>query len=326
MPDEQNYINVDVKKEALEAEKRIRPYVLETALEYSRYLSQLGHCNVYLKLENTQRTGSFKFRGAANHILSLTAREIQRGLITASTGNHGAAFAEMLEILGVEGTIYLPENASKGKVDVLRSYNIHLKFMGNDCEVAEATARAIANRNNQVFISPYNHPKIMGGQATIAIELERQLDKIDAIFVPVGGGGLMSGISAYLKLIDKTIQCIGCQPEHSAIMYASVKAGRIIKMESKPTLADGVAGGIEQGAITFDICRDNVDDFMLVSEEEISHGIRLILEHHYMIIEGAAALPVASFLKTKEKFRNKAVVLIISGKKISLDSLKKVIC
>lgn len=326
MPGEQKYKNVDVKKEALEAEKRIRPYVLETPLEYSRYLSQRGHCKVYLKLENTQRTGSFKFRGAANHILSLSEKEIQKGLITASTGNHGAAFAEMLEILGYEGTIYLPENASMGKVDVLRSYNVHLKFIGNDCEIAEAAARTTANKNNQVFVSPYNHPKIIGGQATIAMELERQLDKIDAIFVPVGGGGLMSGISGYLKLIDKTIRCIGCQPEHSAVMYESVKAGRIIEMESKPTLADGVAGGIEQGAVTFDICRDNVDDYILLSEEEIAHGIRLILEHHYMLIEGAAALPVASFLKTKEKFRDKTVVLIISGKKITLDKLKKVIC
>jgi threonine dehydratase len=206
MPDQQKYKNVDVKKEALEAEKRIRPYVLETPLEYSRYLSQLGHCNVYLKLENTQRTGSFKFRGAANHILSLTAEEIQKGLITASTGNHGAAFAEMLEILGYEGTIYLPKNAIAGKVDALRSYNVHLKFIGNDCEIAETTARADAGKNNQVFIPPYNHPRIIGGQATIAMELEQQLDKIDAIFVPVGGGGLMSGISAYLKLIDKIRQ------------------------------------------------------------------------------------------------------------------------
>jgi threonine dehydratase len=326
MPDQQKYKNVDVKKEALEAEKRIRPYVLETPLEYSRYLSQLGHCNVYLKLENTQRTGSFKFRGAANHILSLTAEEIQKGLITASTGNHGAAFAEMLEILGYEGTIYLPKNAIAGKVDALRSYNVHLKFIGNDCEIAETTARADAGKNNQVFIPPYNHPRIIGGQATIAMELEQQLDKIDAIFVPVGGGGLMSGISAYLKLIDKTIQCIGCQPEHSAVMYESIKNGRIIGMESKPTFADGVAGGIEQDAVTFEICRDNVDDFILLSEKEIAHAIRLILEHHYMLIEGAAALPVASFLKVKERFRNKTIVLIISGKKITLDNLKKIIC
>ena len=320
------YNHVDVKQEALEAEKRIRPYVVETPIEYSRYLSQQAQCSVFLKLENIQRTGSFKFRGAANHILSLSEEEIQRGLITASTGNHGAAFAEMLEILGYEGTIYLPENAAEGKVGVLRSYNVQLTFIGNDCEIAETTARADADKYNRVFIPPYNHPRIIGGQATIAIELEKQLNKIDAVFVPVGGGGLMSGISGYLKSMDKTIQCIGCQPHHSPVMYESVKAGRIAAVESKPTLADGTAGGIEQGAVTFDICRENVDDYILVSEEEIANSIRLILEYHSMLIEGAAALSVACFLKAKERFRNKTVVLIISGRKITLDKLKKIIC
>lgn len=318
---------MDIKQEALQAAKRIRPYAYQTPVEYSRYLSQLGQCQVYLKLETLQRTGSFKFRGAANHILSLSKEEVERGIITASTGNHGAAFAEMLEILGYQGTIYLPENASKGKVEVLRSYhpNVHLKFIGQDCEVAEKTARADANKNHQVFISPYNHPGIIAGQATTAVELEQQLDKIHAVFVPVGGGGLMSGVAGYLKAINNSIQCIGCQPEQSPVMYESVKAGKIIEMESGPTLSDGTTGGIEKGSITFDICREHVDDFILVSEEEIAHSIRLMLEYHYMLIEGAAALPVASFLKTREQFRDKTVVLIITGKKLTLDQLKKVI-
>lgn len=322
--DEYNYL--DVKQEVLDAEKRIRPYVLETPLEYSRYLGGKGECKVYLKLENTQRTGSFKFRGASNHLLSLSGEEIRRGVVTASTGNHGAAFAEMLEILGHEGTIYMPENAARGKVDVLRSYNVQLKFSGNDCEIAENAAREEARGTGGIFIPPYNHPKIVGGQGTVAVELERQLEHIDAVFVPVGGGGLMAGISGYFKAARKSIRCIGCQPENSPVMYESVKAGRIIQMESKPTLSDGTAGGMEAGSITFDICKETVDRYVLVSEEEIADAVRLMLEHHYMLIEGAAALSVAAFMRVKEEFRNKTVVLVISGRKITLDKLKKIIC
>jgi threonine dehydratase len=321
---EYNYL--DVKKEVLDAEKRIRPYVFETPLEYSRCLGKKGECRVYLKLENTQRTGSFKFRGAANHLLSLSGEDIRRGVVTASTGNHGAAFAEMLDILGYEGTIYMPENAASGKVDALRFYNVQLKFSGTDCEIAENAAREDSCRTGGIFIPPYNHPKIVGGQGTVAVELERQLENIDAVFVPVGGGGLMAGISGYLKSVRKSIQCIGCQPENSPVMYESVKAGRIIQMESKPTLSDGTAGGMEPGSITFDICKETVDRFVLISEEEIADAIRLMLEHHYILIEGAAALSVAAFMKAKDEFRNKTVILIISGRKITLDKLKKIIC
>jgi len=328
MSDKEKFSPLDVKKEALEAEERIRPYILETPLEYSRYLSQIGNCHVFLKLENTQKTGSFKFRGAANMMLSLTKEEIERGVLTSSTGNHGAAFAEILEILGYKGTIYLPENATKAKVDVLRSYDVQLEFYGMDTVVTENFVRETAAKTNRIFIPPYNHPKIIGGQATIALELKRQLDKLDAVLVPVGGGGLASGIAGYLKSgnSDNEIEIIGCQPEHSPVMFESVKAGRIIEMESKPTLSDGTTGGIEAGSITFDICRQTVDDYILISEQEIAGAIQLVLEQHYMVIEGAAALSVASFIKVKERFRNKNVILIITGKRITLDKLKKIIC
>ncbi len=326
MPADTQYNYSDVKREVLEAEKRIRPYVIETPLEYSRYLSRLGRCNVYLKLENIQRTGSFKFRGAANHILSLSGEEIGRGVVTASTGNHGAAFAEMLEIMGYDGTIYMPENAARGKVDVLRTYNVGLKFIGNDCEIAETTAREEARKSGAIFVPPYNHPKIVGGQGTVAVELERRMDSMDAVFVPIGGGGLMAGISGYFKSVGAPTRCIGCQPENSPVMAESVKAGKIVAMESKPTLSDGTAGGMEPGSITFDICRETVDDYIIVSEEEIAAGIRVMVEHHYMLVEGAAALSVASFIQAKDRFRDKTVVLVISGRKLTPDKLKKILC
>ena len=158
------------------------------------------------------------------------------------------------------------------------------------------------------------------------MELARQIKKIDTVLVPVGGGSCISGIAGYLKSIDKNIEIIGCQPENSAVMYESIKAGRIIEMESKPTISDGTAGGIEQESITFDICKKYVDDYILTTEDEIKRGIRLILEKHHMLIEGSAALQVASFIKEKERFENKNVVLIISGSKIGIDALKTVLC
>jgi len=318
--------SLDIKKEALEAENRIRKHIRETPVEYSPYLSKAGNCKVNLKLENIQFSGSFKFRGAMNKLLSLSKKEKEKDAITASSGNHGAAFAYACNKLGLKGTIYLPEIATQTKIEALRSYDADLKLYGTDCIQTEVYARKTAKNNNLVYISPYNDIKIIGGQATIGIELQRQIKKIDAVFVGVGGGGLISGIAGYLKSINTNIKIIGCQPKNSAVMYESIKAGKIVEMESKPTISDGSAGGIEQGSITLDICKNLVDEFILVTEEEIKEAIRLLVEKHSMLIEGAGALSVASFIKVKKRFKNKNVVLIISGAKISMDQLKEVFC
>ncbi len=318
---------MNFKQEILEAEKRIRPYINETPLEYSRYLSHIIGGRVFLKLENVQRTGSFKFRGAANFLLSLPEEQLRRGPVTASTGNHAAAVAEMLETLDQRGTVYLPETTSSTKLELLRTYKDHLELVltGTDCETAETAARAEAEKQNRPYISPYNHPAIIAGQGTIAPELLRQQPEFDAVLATVGGGGLMSGISGYLKSVRPGIACIGCQPENSPVMYRSVEAGHIVEMESSPTLSDASAGGIEQGSITFDICKKTVDDFILVPEEEIAAAIRLMLEHHHMLVEGAAALPVAAVLQKQEQFRGQTVILIISGRKIALETLKSIL-
>jgi threonine dehydratase len=317
---------MDIKKEAHEAEKRIRTYIRETPVEYSPFFSQEGNCEVYLKLENLQLSGSFKLRGTMNKLLSLTKKEKEIELVTASSGNHGAAFAYALKKLGLKGTIYLPEIVAQTKLESLRHYSADLKLHGNDCIKAELFARDTAEKNNLIYISPYNDIKIIAGQATIGIELQSQIKKIDTVIVPVGGGGLISGIAGYLKSCYKNIEIIGCQPENSPVMYESIKAGRIIEMESKSSLADGVAGGIEQGTITLEFCKKYVDDFIMVTEEEIKEAIKLVLKNHYMLIEGAAALSVASFIKQKEKFNNKSVVLLISGAKIGLEQLKEILC
>ena len=316
---------MDVQKEVLDAEKRIRNHIRETPLEYSPYLSRLGRSRVYLKLENIQISGSFKLRGAANKFLSLTEEEKARGIITASSGNHGMAVAYLLQKLGLKGTIYLPEITPQTKVEALRDYGATLEIYGEECVKAEMEAKRVAGEKGMTWVSPYNDPYIVGGQGTIAVELDRQLDLMDCILVPVGGGGLISGIAGYVKSVDDGIEIIGCQPENSCVMYESVKAGRILDLESKDTLADATAGGIEHGAITLDICRETVDDFILVTEDEIKQAIRLILEKHYMLVEGGAAMVVSAFLKEHHRFEDKNVVLVLTGSKISLEQLKAVL-
>ncbi len=261
-------------------------------------------------------------------MLSLSPAEKSKGIITASSGNHGAAFTYASRLFGCQAKLYLPENISPVKLEPIRLYgkgDENIVFYGTDVVETEIVARQEAQGTGGLYISAYNDRAIIGGQGTVAVEIERQLPAVDAVFVPVGGGGLMSGIAGYLKARQPAIEIIGCQPENSPVMAKSVLAGRIIEMESKPTIADGSAGGIEPGSITFDICRSYVDQFVTVTEQEIAQAILLSLEKQQMVIEGAAAMSIAAFLQVKEKYRGKTVVLVISGRKITLEKLKKVL-
>ena len=316
---------LDVRSEVLEADDRIRLHIRQTPLEPSLWLGQQAGCEVYLKLENLQVTSSFKYRGALNKILSLSEEERRRGIVTASSGNHGSAVAYLLRKFGLSGSIYIPETASSAKVETLRTYSADLIILGTDGVETETAARQAALDEGRVYIPPYNDPKIIGGQGTIGLELESQLEGIDAVFCPVGGGGLAAGIAGYLKSTDAQIHFVGCQPRNSAIMYESVRAGHIVDQPSKATLSDGTAGGIEEQSITFPVCRDRIDEYVLVDEDEIAAAIRLLLGKHHLLVEGAAVLSVASFLRLAEAYRGKRVVLIVSGARISLETLKTVL-
>jgi threonine dehydratase len=175
------------------------------------------------------------------------------------------------------------------------------------------------------YISPYNDPRVVGGQGTIGIELEQRLDRIDAVFASLGGGGLICGIAGYLKSGYPDIQMIGCSPQNSQVMIQSVKAGEILALPSLPTLSDGTAGGVEAGAITFDLCQMLVDDYVTVTEEEIKDSLRQFMETHHMLVEGAAAVAVSSYLKTRERFVGKNVVIIVCGGNISLGTLQQIL-
>ena len=314
---------MNILNEIKVAENRIRPYILKTPLILSNFLSKLNNGKVYLKLESEQYTGSFKARGAMNKILSLSNEDKEKGIVTASTGNHAQGIARALSISGVGGTIFLPENSDSSKIDALKDYGTSLAFYGNDCLTTELYAKQYANEKDAIWISPYNDPQIIGGQGTIGIELVQQLDHIEHVFATIGGGGLISGISTYLKSVKPDINIIGCLPENAPEMYLSVKAGKVIILEeSKDTLSDGSAGGLEEGSITFPICQQLVDEYSLVTEEEIKGAIKIMIDNHHKIIEGAAGVSIASFIKNREKFDGMNVVIIICGRNIATDKLK----
>ena len=313
-------------EEIIKAEERIRPYILKTPLFKSVYLSEMIEGEVYFKLESEQITGSFKARGGLNKVLSLSKEEKEKGCLTASTGNHAQGMANALSISQTKGIIFLPENASPSKVAALKHYNASLKFHGLDCLTTELHAKEYAKAHDLTWVSPYNDPQIIGGQGTIAIEILEQKKEIDYLFGCIGGGGMMSGIATYFKTHSPQTKMIGCLPEKSAEMYLSVQKGKVVVIdEPEETLSDGSAGGLEPGSITFDICRELVDDYQTVTENEIAENIVWMMNKHHKIIEGAAAVALAAFKKQAKELKHKKVVIVICGANISNETLKSLL-
>ncbi len=311
--------------QAVLAANRIAPYIRETPLDYSRYFSDVTGANVYLKLENLQYTGSFKLRGAFNKLLSLSEQERAAGGVAASSGNHGAAIAYAMNRLGIKGTIFVPEHTSPTKLDAIRRERGDVRFFGTDGLDTEMHARAYAADNGMSYLSPYNDADVIAGQATCGVEIANQLADVDAIFIAVGGGGLISGVGAFLKSVNPSLTVVACQPAASAVMTESVKAGKIVELPSRPTLSDGTAGGIEADAITFDICREIADDYVVVSEEQIAEAMRDFIDSHHLLAEGAAGVALAALRVRGENYQGKNVVVIVCGGNVSRETLRKVI-
>ena len=302
--------------------ENIKHYIVKTPLTYSERLSNEINSNIFLKLENLQKTGSFKARGALNKILNINN---SKDVVAASSGNHGAAVSYALSKKNMNGTIYVPENVKKSKVKNIESYGSKVVKFGDDCLDAENEAIRVSKENNLTFVSPYNDLDIVSGQGTIGVEILNDNNEIDVVFITVGGGGLISGVGSYLKSINPSIKVIGCSPVNSSIMINSIKKGKIINTESKDTLSDGSAGGVEEGSITFDICKELIDDYCLVSEDEISLQIKNSLNIDKMLIEGSAAVAIASAIKMKSQLVDKNVVIVICGGNIGSDTLKKIL-
>jgi threonine dehydratase len=316
---------MDFVREVQEAERRIAGRVRETPVEPSHRLGELGRCRVWLKQENLQRTGSFKLRGAMSKLLSLGEDERARGVVAASSGNHGAAVACGAAEADCPALIFVPESCARAKIDAIRGWGAEVRLVGEDSVPAEIAAREHAREKGLVYLSPYNDPLVVAGQGTIGRELERQLERIDAVFIALGGGGLISGIGGYLKAAGHDVRMVACSPANSPVMHESLRAGRILEMESKPTLSDGTAGGVERDSITFELCRRIVDDSLVVTEEEIRDGVRAIVEHEHVLVEGAAGVAVAGFLQQRERHADRDVVILLCGANIDVGVLKSIL-
>lgn len=321
---------INICKEILIAEKRIEAHINKTPLLRSEILSKKLDSNIFLKCEQLQKTGSFKFRGALNKILSLCSDKFQpRTVIAASTGNHGKGVALAAKIANVEAKIYVPQNITQLKLEAIKNLDAKINIVKGDCLQAEIYARKIAEERNLCFISPYNDPQVIAGQGTIGLEIIEQIKqlniKLDAVFVTVGGGGLISGIASYIKKHFLKTKIIGCWPMNNTIMYNAIKIGKILEINEKKSISDATAGSIEKDTITLELCKELIDDSILVSEEEIIQAMYTIAECEGFIIEGAAAVAVAAFLKKAKDFIGKNVLIVICGRNISLHNFHKLL-
>lgn len=296
-----------------DARETIRNRVKRTSLVHSQFLSNFCDGEVYLKLENSQSTSSFKIRGALNKMLHLSAEEMERGIVTASAGNHAQAVAIGAEKLNLSAKIVIPRNTPKVKIDKIRKHNVELILHGDIYDEAEQKARELARKDGLTYISPYNDNLVIAGQGTIGLEILEDLHTVDTVIVPVGGGGLISGISIAIKSIEPSVRIIGVQSEASPVMYESLKAGRIVDAEMRESIADGLFGGIEKDSITFEIVQKYVDRLLLVKEKTIRKAIFLLWNKEKQVAEGAGAVAISLILENKDPFAGKTIVAVISG-------------
>ena len=302
---------------AMEAHKRILSSVRRTPIEDISEFPSGSTARVFAKLENLQDTGSFKLRGATNRILQLSAEERTQGIVAASNGNHGLGVAAAARRAGVSAEVYVSAQVAPEKAQRIQAYGAQIHYAGSEPLDAEITARQRATESRRVFISPYNDRYVMAGQGTIAVELLEQIPDLDAVFVAVGGGGLIGGIGAYLKHASPRTEIVGCWPENSPVLYESMKVGWILPVEERPTVSESTSGGLEEGSVTLEVCRAVIDTCVLVSEEEILDAMRLVHRSKNWLIEGAAGVAVAAFLKTAERYQGKTVAIVICGGNLS---------
>jgi threonine dehydratase len=316
---------LDVPQLVLEAHERCRDHLVPTPLEYSLFLSRQVEGEVWLKLDSMQRTTSFKFRGALNKILSLTETELERGVVTASTGNYALAVAEAVRIREHRATIYVAEDLDASRLELLKSHGLDLVIHGEGAWDAEKEARRVAEEENKIYVSPYNDPLVVGGQGTCGYEISKQLPDLDAAFFACGGGGLLAGSAGWLKSHNPDMEAYGVSPANSPVIYESMRAGRIVEMETLPTLADTCAGGVDLDSMTLEPCLRYAEEIVLLTEKEIEESIRLLFEQHRLVVEGSGALSVGGLLKRKNRFKAKKVVAVICGRNIDLEVFKRIV-
>ena len=300
-------------QEIQDARNSIRDQVKKTPLVRSQYLSSLTGSDVYLKLENLQVTNAFKIRGALNRLMKLSPEERAHGIIAASSGNHAQAVAIGAEKLGLNATVVVPETTPKIKIEKIRKHKVELVLYGGSYDYAEEYARKLAKERGLTFISAYNDPVVVAGQGTVGLEILEELPTADSIIVPVSGGSILSGVAVAAKCIKPSIEILGAQPENVAAMYNSLKAGKIIHIPMKPTIAEGLDGNIEEGCVTFELIQRYVNEILLYDEDTIKKMIRLLWEKEGQVVEASGAIAIAPIAETPKRFTGKQTVAVITG-------------
>ncbi len=300
-------------KKIQDARKAIAPFIKCTPLVQSQFLTTYCGCPLFLKLENLQITNSFKPRGVFNKLLHLNADEKDRGIITASAGNHGQAVAFAAQKLNYYARVVVPRNTPKVKIDGIRKYGADLVLFGENYDEAERKAEELARKDGCAYISPYNDEYIVAGHGTIGLEIIEALPNVDVVMVPLGGGGLISGISIAVKSAMPGVEVIGVQSKSSPVMYESLKAGKIVQVQKAKTksVAEGLSGNV--GPITFEIVQKRVDRVVLVEEETLRHAVFLLWNYDKQVVEGSGAAAVAPVIENKPLFIGKTVVSVVSG-------------
>ncbi|EEM59242.1 L-threonine ammonia-lyase [Bacillus thuringiensis serovar monterrey BGSC 4AJ1] len=297
----------------------------KTPLVKSFYLTSKTGGEIYLKLENMQLTGSFKFRGAFNKISQLTNEEKERGVIACSAGNHAQGVALSSHLLGIKSKIVMPTSAPQAKVDATRGYGSEVILYGDTFDDAKAKCEEIIKETGETYLHPYDDVEVMAGQGTIGLDILDDMWDVDTVIVPIGGGGIISGIAVALKSFNPSINIIGVQADNVHGMKASYDAGKIVEHYEEPTIADGCAVKIP-GNLTFEIVKDLVDDIVTVSEEELEVAMKDLLQRGKAVVEGAGALATAALLagKVDKYVQGKKVVAVISGGNVDLKRISSV--
>lgn len=305
------------------AAARIAPHVVRTPLMRSDPLSERYGAELLIKCEHQQRTGSFKVRGSANLVHSLSDDQAAKGVVTASSGNHGIGVATAAASRNIAATIFLPAKASPSKVGQIRRLGADVVMVdAADGLVAELTARERAERTGQTYVSPYNDRAVIAGQGTIGKEiLEDTPGPIDAVVVAVGGGGMISGIASWIKAGSPGTRIIGASALNDRAMAASIEAGRIVTPEFAPTFSDGTAGSLEDDSITYGLCRDLVDEWVDIAEDDIARAVVAMIDNHHQLVEGSAGLALAAATAHAGTHPGSRIVAVSCGANVSSATL-----
>lgn len=308
------------------ARERIAGKVERTPCALSQSLSERAGHPVHLKLEHHQTTGAFKLRGASNAIAALSPEEKSRGVVAASTGNHGRALAHAAELEGIRAVICMSRLVPENKLDAIRRLGADIRIVGNSQDDAQQEVDRLVTEEGLVMLPPFDHPDIVAGQGTLGLEIMEQVPDAACVLVPLSGGGLAAGVAAAVKGVSPGTKVIGISMARGAAMKASLDAGRPVQVEELPTLADSLGGGIGlDNQLTFAMCRDLLDDVVLLSEDEIAAGIRHAYEEEREIVEGAGAVGIGALLAGKVKVSGRTV-LILSGRNIDMSLHRRIVC